>query len=98
LADYLQAVKILGGSKETAMQSLQLHHTGTARSWLSKLEKETIGSWDELAKQFISNFKSTYKRPASIEELRACTQKYGETLLLYPTLEYNQKLSRRCVR
>jgi hypothetical protein len=29
LSDYLQAVKILGGTKETAMQSLQLHLTGT---------------------------------------------------------------------
>jgi hypothetical protein len=29
------------------MQSLQLHLTGAARSWLSKLEKETIGSWEE---------------------------------------------------
>jgi hypothetical protein len=66
-------VKILGGSKETTMQILQLHLTGTARSWLSKLGKETIGSRDELAKQFISNFKSTYKRPASIEEVKACT-------------------------
>jgi hypothetical protein len=57
LSDYLQVVKILGGTKETAMQSLQLHLTGTARSWLSKLEKETIGSWEELRKQFMSNFK-----------------------------------------
>jgi hypothetical protein len=32
LSDYLQAVKILGGTKETAMQSLQLHLTGAARS------------------------------------------------------------------
>jgi hypothetical protein len=39
LSDYLQAVKILGGTKKTAMQSLQLHLTGAARSWLSKLEK-----------------------------------------------------------
>jgi hypothetical protein len=44
LSDYLQAVKLLGGAKETAMQSLQLHLTGAARSWLSKLEKETIRS------------------------------------------------------
>jgi hypothetical protein len=53
------------------MQSLQLYLTGAARSWLSKLERETIGSWEELTKQFISNFKSTYKRPASIEEVKA---------------------------
>jgi hypothetical protein len=39
LSDYLQAVQILGGTKETAMQSLQLNLTGAARSWLSKLEK-----------------------------------------------------------
>jgi hypothetical protein len=41
------------------MQSLQLHLTGAKRSWLGKLEKETTGSSDELAKQFIRNFKST---------------------------------------
>jgi hypothetical protein len=74
LSDYLQEVRILGGSKETGMQSLQLHLTGAAWSWLSKLERETIGSWEELTKQFTSDFKSTYKRPASIEEVKACVQ------------------------
>jgi hypothetical protein len=71
-SDYLQAVKLLGGTRETAMQSLQLHLTGAARSRLSKLGKETIGSQEELAKQFTSNFKLTYKRPASIKEVKAC--------------------------
>jgi hypothetical protein len=50
LSDYLQAVKILGGSNMTAMQSLQLHLTIMARSWLGKLERETIGSSEELTK------------------------------------------------
>jgi hypothetical protein len=76
-------VKLLGGTKETSMQSLQLHLTGAARSWLSKLGKETIGSWEELTKQFTSNFKSTYKRPASIEEVKACVLQHGETLRTY---------------
>jgi hypothetical protein len=83
LSDYLQAVRILGGSKETAMQSLQLHLTGAARSWLGKLERETIGRWDELTKQFISNFKSTYKQPTSIEEVKACIQQRNKTLRSY---------------
>jgi hypothetical protein len=83
LADYLPAVQILGGIKETAMQSLQLHLTSAARSWLSKLEKETIGSWEDLTKQFTSNFRSTYKRPASIEEVKAYVQQRGETLRAY---------------
>jgi hypothetical protein len=83
LSDYLQAVKILGGTRETAMQSLQLHLTSAARSWLSKLGEETIGSWEELTKQFTSNFKSTYKWPASIEEVKAGVQQHRETLRAY---------------
>jgi hypothetical protein len=79
----LQAVKILGGTKETAMQSLQLHLIGAARSWLSKLERGIIGSWEKLTKQFTSNFKSTYKRPTSIEEVKACVQQHNETLRSY---------------
>jgi hypothetical protein len=65
------------------MQSLQLHLTGTARSWLGKLERETIGSWDKLKRQFTSNFNSTYKWPASMEDVKACTQKHNETFRSY---------------
>jgi hypothetical protein len=65
------------------MQSLQLHLTGAARSWLSKLEIGTIGSWEELTKQFTSNFMSTYNRPASIEEVKASLQQHNETLRSY---------------
>jgi hypothetical protein len=83
LSDYLQVVQILGGTKEIAMQSLQLPLTGTTRSWLSKLEKETISNWEDLMRQFTHNFKSTYKRPASIEEVKACVQQCGETLRAY---------------
>jgi hypothetical protein len=50
---------------------------------LSKLEKETIGSWEDLTKQFTSNFRSTYKRPTSIEEVKACVQQRDETLRAY---------------
>jgi hypothetical protein len=73
----------LGGTKEIAMQSLQPHLTSAARSWLSKLEKETIGSWEDLTKQFTSNFRSTYKRPTSIEEVKACVQQHDKTLRAY---------------
>jgi hypothetical protein len=56
LSDYLQVVQILGGTKATAMQSLQLHLTGAARSWLNTLPNESIGSWGELESQFARNF------------------------------------------
>jgi hypothetical protein len=72
LSDYLQAAQILGGTRATAMQSLQLHLTGAARSWLNTLPSDSIGSWGELESQFARNFCSTYKRLASLEEVKSC--------------------------
>jgi hypothetical protein len=83
LSDYLQVVQILGGTKATTMQSLQLHLTGAARSWLNALPNESIGSWGELESQFVRDFHSTYKCPASLEEVKACVQRKGETLRSY---------------
>jgi hypothetical protein len=83
LSNYLHAVHILGGSRAIAMQSLQLHLTSAARSWLSMLHDDSIRSWGELENQFIRNSRSTYKRPASIEEVKSCMQKKGETLRSY---------------
>jgi hypothetical protein len=65
------------------MQSLQLHLTGAARSWLNTLPNDSIGSWGELENQFARNFHSTYKRPALLEEVKLCIQKKGETLCSY---------------
>jgi hypothetical protein len=83
LSDYLQTVQILGGTRATVMQSLQSYLTGAARSWLSTLPNDSIGSWGELESRFARNFRSTYKRPASLEEVKSCTQSKGETLRSY---------------
>jgi hypothetical protein len=83
LSDYLQAVQILGGTRATATQSLQLHLTGAARSWLNTLPNDSIGSWGELESQFARNFRSTYKCPTSLEEIKSCVQQKGETLRSY---------------
>jgi hypothetical protein len=72
LSDYLQVVQILGGTRATAMQSLQLHLTGASQSWLSTLPIKSIGSWGKLENQFARNFHSTYKRPTSLEEVKFC--------------------------
>jgi hypothetical protein len=82
-SDCLQAVQILGGTRATTMQSLQLHLTGTARSWLNTLPNDSIRSWGELESQFARNFRSTYKRPASLEEVKSCIQGRDETLRSY---------------
>jgi hypothetical protein len=83
LSDYLQVVQILGGTRATAMQSLQLHLTGAARSWLNTLPNDSIGSWGDLENQFAKNFCSTYKRPASLEEVKSCIQGRDKTLRSY---------------
>jgi hypothetical protein len=83
LSDYLQAGQILGGTRATAMQSLQLHLTGAVRSWLNTLPNDSIGSWGELESQFTRNFCSTYKHPASLEEIKSCVQRKDETLRSY---------------
>jgi hypothetical protein len=83
LSDYLQAVQILGGTRATTMQSLQLHLTSAARSWLNTLPNDSIGSWGELESQFARNFCSTYKRPALLEEIKSCVQNKDETLRSY---------------
>src|SRR4051812_13793758 len=43
----------------------------------------SISSWSQFRAAFIENFKSTYKRPASLEDLRACKQGTRETLRAY---------------
>jgi hypothetical protein len=50
---------------------------------LNTLPNESIGTWGELENQFTRNFRSTYKHPASQEEVKACVQRKGETLPSY---------------
>ena len=80
LVDYLETVKLQGGNRANAMQSIQLYLSGVARSWLKKLPDESIDNWEAFERIFIQNFKATCKQPASIEELRTCVQKSGESM------------------
>ena len=48
IEDYLTAVQCQGGTRNTAMQYLQLQLTGSARAWLKSLPADTIGSWNDL--------------------------------------------------
>jgi hypothetical protein len=61
-----------GASKIIDM--LETYHT---------LPNDSIGSWGELENQFARNFHCTYKRSASLEEVKSCVQQKGETLRSY---------------
>ena len=80
LIDYLETVKLTGGTRATAMQSIQVHLSGAARSWIKKLPPGSIDSWESFEDVFVKNFRSTCKKPASLEELRACRQKPDESM------------------
>ena len=83
LVDYLETVKLIGGTRATAMQSIQVHLSGAARSWIKKLPPGSIDSWDSFEDVFVKNFRSTCKKPASLEELRSCRQKHDESMRKY---------------
>jgi hypothetical protein len=65
------------------MQSIQVHLSGAARSWIKKLPLGSIDSWETFEDMFVKNFLSTCKKPASIKQLRACRQKYDESMRTY---------------
>jgi hypothetical protein len=44
LVDYLETVKLMGGTRATAMQSIQVYLSGAARSWMKKLPEGSIDS------------------------------------------------------
>src|SRR3954471_9814697 len=74
LADYLTTVKFQRGTNITAMQYVQLMFESSALHWLKNLPQGSISSWNQFRSAFIENYRSTYKRPASLEELRAYNQ------------------------
>ena len=47
----------------------------SALSWLLNLPEDSVNSWEELCKQFVSNFKGTYERTLTHNDLRAVVQR-----------------------
>jgi hypothetical protein len=70
----------MGGTRATDMQSIQVHLSGAARSWLKKLPGGSIDSWEIFEDLFVKNFRSTCKKPALVEQLRTCRQKLDESM------------------
>ena len=65
------------------MQYIQLQMVGAARSWLKSRRANSYDSWEEFEKDFVNNFRSTCKRPATIGQLKACKQGRTESLREY---------------
>ncbi|KAK1653047.1 hypothetical protein QYE76_070852 [Lolium multiflorum] len=59
LVDYLETVKLTGGTRATAKHPV--HLSGAARSWIKKLTPGSIDSWESFEDVFVKNFRSTQK-------------------------------------
>jgi hypothetical protein len=59
--------------------------------WLKHLPASQIHIWDDLVRTFVGNFQGTYVHPGNSWDLRACTQKPGESLR-----DFIRRFSKRC--
>jgi hypothetical protein len=92
LNDYLLACQLGGATTdEVIIRNLPLHLADSARTWLEHLPSSQIHNWDDLVPTFVGNFQGTYVRPGNSWDLRACTQKPGETLR-----DFIRCFSKRC--
>jgi hypothetical protein len=83
----------LGGATtdEVIIRNLLLHLADSARTWLEHLPPNQIHNWDDLFHTFVGNFQGTYVRPENSWDLRACTQKPGESLR-----DFIRRFSKHC--
>jgi hypothetical protein len=92
LNDYHLACQLGGATTdEVIIRNLPLHLTDSARTWLEHLPASQIHNWDDLVRTFVGNFQGTYVRPGNSWDMRACTQKPGESLR-----DFIQHFSKRC--
>ena len=83
-AEFLQiySTSILAARGDEAVMANYFHValSGSARSWLRNLPQGSIKTWDDLCKQFVANFESSYACPGSETDLLAVKQRHGESL------------------
>jgi hypothetical protein len=92
LNDYRLACQLGGATTdEVIIRNLPLHLADSTRMWLEHLPASQIHNWDDLVRTFVGNFQRTYVRPGNSRDLRACTQKPGESLR-----DFIRRFSKRC--
>ena len=77
---YTVSIQAAGGDDKVMANWFVMALKDAALSWLLNLPKSTINMWEELCKCFVANFKGTYERALTDNDLCAVGQKPGETL------------------
>jgi hypothetical protein len=92
LNDYRLTCQLGGATTdEVIIRNLPLHLADLAQTWLGRMPASQIHNWDDLVRTFVGNFQGTYVRPGNSWDLRACTQKPGESLR-----DFIRHFSKRC--
>jgi hypothetical protein len=92
LNDYHLACQLGGATTdEVIIRNLPLQLADSARTWIEHLPANQIHNWDDLVRTFVGNFQGTYVHPGNSWDLRACTQKPGESLR-----DFIRRFSKRC--
>jgi hypothetical protein len=77
---YSTSILVATGDEAIMSNYFPVALTGTTRSWLMDLPEGTLTSWQELCRQFMTNFESAYSRPGNETDLQAIQQRPGESL------------------
>ena len=80
---YTLAIQAAGGDDRVMANWFPMALKDSTSSWLTNLPADSIDSWEELCRCFVANFKGTYERGLTYNDLRAVRQKPGETLRKY---------------
>lgn len=80
IKDYTLAVHIARGNDLHAIKYLPLKLKGSVRHWLHTLPPNSIGTWDSLEAEFLSNLQGTYVKPPDADDLALVKQKPGESV------------------
>ena len=76
---YTLAIQATGGDDKVMANWFPMALKDSASSWLTNIPADSIDSWEDLCKCFVANFKGTYERGLTYNDLRAVRQKPGET-------------------
>jgi hypothetical protein len=92
LNDYRLACQLGGATTDDVIIcNLPLHLADSARTSLEHLPPSQIHNWDDLVRTFVGNFQGMHVRLGNSWDMRACTQKSGESLR-----DFIRCFSKRC--
>jgi hypothetical protein len=80
---YIVTVQAARGDQRAMANWFPMALKDASRTWLMNLPHKSVTSWKDLCHQFVANFKPTYERPATKNDLKVVRQYKGETLHQY---------------